>query len=53
MVSTAGKSCRDLRAEGGDTEERNETGLMDGTYELREKKKDELKSDNTHLHLLN
>lgn len=32
MVSTVGKSCRDVRAEGGDTEERNETGLMDGTY---------------------
>jgi len=25
--------------EGGDTEERNETGLIDGTYELRKKKK--------------
>lgn len=38
-VSPIGKCCRELGAEGGDSEERNETVLIDGTYELRKKKK--------------
>ena len=41
-----------MGAEGGDTEERNETVLIAETYELR-KKKDELKSHNCHLHFSN
>ena len=39
LVSGVGKWCQVLGAEGGDTEERNETALIDETYELREKKR--------------